>query len=356
MTDNNTPYSQLKIFHHPETLEHLQKGERCTPIYIRIKPTNKCDQDCYYCVYKHAFGDLEDYCPTDEIPYEKMMEIVEDIIDMGVKAVTFSGGGEPLLYPYIVEVMEKLLAGGVDLSMITNASMLYGKRAEILAKAKWVRISVESIQDSEYCRLRGIKEGAFERLCDNIKQFAAIKEDTCQLGVNMVVGKENYKEVRKMAELMKKLGVNHVKYAPLLSNATEKYHHEFKDKVSEELVRAQEELADDKFQIIDLYTKAFSNSVIFKRKYIRCPIKEFVCVIAANSKVYYCHDKAYLKNGVVGDLTHQSFKECWYSEMVTKQFKDFNAMRDCNQHCVYDGRNEIINAFLDIDKNHLNFV
>ena len=33
----------------------------------------------------------------DGIPEPKMMEIIEDIIEMKVKAVTLSGGGEPFL-------------------------------------------------------------------------------------------------------------------------------------------------------------------------------------------------------------------------------------------------------------------
>lgn len=31
----------------------------------------------------------------DRIPFEKLNEIADDIIEMRVKAVTFSGGGEP---------------------------------------------------------------------------------------------------------------------------------------------------------------------------------------------------------------------------------------------------------------------
>jgi wyosine [tRNA(Phe)-imidazoG37] synthetase (radical SAM superfamily) len=35
-----------------------------------------------------------------------MLEIIDDCIDMGVKAITFSRGGEPLIYPYIVDVLK----------------------------------------------------------------------------------------------------------------------------------------------------------------------------------------------------------------------------------------------------------
>ncbi len=356
MERNSTPYSQLKIFYHQETLQHLVNRERCNPIYIRIKPTNRCNHNCNYCHYRNAYLNLDQYHPYDEIPREKMLQIVQDMADMGVKAVTFSGGGEPLLYPYIEETMQEILDCGIDLSIITNGSLLNGRKAEILAHAKWVRISIESCHDEMYCRVRGIKEGAFTALCKNIESFAEKKEKNCELGINVVVTNENYKEIRPIAELMKELGVNHVKYAPLCTNDTWEYHKEFKDKVSEELKNIQEELTDERFRIIDLYTGDFADSVIFERQYSRCPIKEFVCVIAANAKVYYCHDKAYLSDGMVCDLSEMSFKEAWYSQGVTKQFENFDAKKCCKQHCVYDSRNQLINSFLDMDKNHVNFV
>lgn len=353
---NMTPYSQLKIFYHQDILKHLLDNERCNPIYIRIKPTNRCNHNCNYCHYRSAYLNLDEYNPVDEIPYNKMMEIVDDISDMGVKAVTFSGGGEPLLYPHIEEVMEKVVKRGIDLSIITNGSLLKEKKALILSKAKWVRISIESINDDEYCRVRGIKKDSFTELCKNIKEFARIKDDTCELGINVVVSDQNYKEIYQMAELMKSLGVNHVKFAPLITTNTSEYHAAFKNEVTKEINKAQKNLTNSNYKIINLYTGDFEDSVIFERQYSQCPIKEFICVIGANAKVYYCHDKAYMSDGKVCDISQISFKEAWNSESVTRKFQNFDAIQCCKQHCVYDGRNKLINSFLNMDKNHINFI
>lgn len=356
MNRNTTPYSNLKIFHHFDTLSKLKNGERCNPLYIRIKPTNICNHNCYYCHYKNPYLTLDEYNPTDYIPHDKMMEIIDDMGKMGVKAVTFSGGGEPLVYQYIEEAMEKVLELGIDLSIITNGSMLTGRKADILAHAKWVRISIDSIIPENYARIRGISENAMQILQNNIKEFAQIKNGDCELGVNFVIGQENYKEIEEVAVTMKKLGVNHVKFAPLMSNETEEYHKDIKDEVIATLGRLSEELNSDTFKIIDLYTSDFDNYEVFKRTYSRCPIKEFVCIIAANSKVYYCHDKAYLSNGCVCDLNNQSLAEGWLSENVTQKFKEFDAVKVCKQHCMYDSRNELINSWLDMDMNHVNFI
>lgn len=356
MNRDATPYSNLKIFHHQDTLDRLKNGKRCNPLYIRIKPTNLCNHNCYYCHYKNSYLTLDEYKSSDFIPYDKMMEIINDMKKMQVKAVTFSGGGEPLVYPYIEPAMEKILQAGIDLSMITNGSMLTGKKAEILAKAKWVRISIDSINPENYAKIRGISDNAMETLLINIKEFAKIKRNDCELGINFVIGKENYKEIVKVANTMKDLGVNHVKFAPLFSNNTEEYHKDIKDEVISTLEKLSTELNSDHFKIIDLYTSDFDNYEVFKRTYSRCPIKEFVCIIGANSKVYYCHDKAYLSDGCVCDLNNQSLFEGWNSEAVTKKFKEFDAKKICKQHCVYDSRNTLINTFLDMDMRHVNFI
>ena len=95
-----TPYSNLKIFAHVQKLNDIRDGKRISPIYIRIKPTNYCNHRCYYCSYADDELGLRDSVNRqDQISWDKMQEIISDIRDMGVKAVTFSGGGEPLLYP-----------------------------------------------------------------------------------------------------------------------------------------------------------------------------------------------------------------------------------------------------------------
>ena len=264
MNKNVTPYSNLKIFHHQDTLNKIEKGQRCNPLYIRIKPTNICNHNCYYCHYKNPYLKLDEYQKDDYIPHDKMMEIIDDMEKMKVKAVTFSGGGEPLVYPYIEETMERVLQTGIDLSIITNGSLLTGKKAQILAKAKWVRISIDSINPENYAKIRGISGNSMEKLLKNIEEFAKIKSKDCELGVNFVIGKENYKEIANVAATMKGLGVNHVKFAALFSNMTEEYHKDIKEETILTLNRLSVDLNSDTFKIIDLYSSDFDNYEVFK--------------------------------------------------------------------------------------------
>lgn len=355
MEKKATPYSNLKIFGHLEEVQKVKNGERVAPIYIRIKPTNLCNQNCYYCHYKNPYLTLDQYAPADEIKREKMLEIVRDMKDIGVKAVTFSGGGEPLLYPYIEETMEAVLDAGIDLSIITNGTLLTGRKAELLSQAKWVRISLESGCAETYSKIRGVAGEAFEDLCENIREFAQNKSKDCELGINFVVGPGNYKEVYQAGKLMQSLGVDHIKYTALMSDNAEKMHEPFKNQVIEQIHQLMDE-NEAEIKIINLYESDFDTNAVFGRNYNFCGIKDYVTVIAANSKIYYCHDKAYLSQGEIGDISDRSFKEVWFSEETTRKFAQFDPQEVCRHHCVYDDRNELLNTFYSLDKNHINFI
>jgi MoaA/NifB/PqqE/SkfB family radical SAM enzyme len=129
-------YSPLKIFHFKEKIDSLSPENQAIlpPIHIRIKPTNICNHNCRYCAYRAENLQLgRDMVKTDSILGEKMLEIVNDIIEMGVMAVTFSGGGEPLIYPYLSEVLKKLADSPVSFATLTNGSRLSGEISEIFA-------------------------------------------------------------------------------------------------------------------------------------------------------------------------------------------------------------------------------
>lgn len=352
-----TPYSNLKIFAHAQALQDISDGKRIAPIYIRIKPTNYCNHKCYYCSYADSELGLRDSVNRqDQIPWEKMQEIISDISDMGVKAVTFSGGGEPLVYPYIVETMKQILKAGIDLSIITNGQLLNGERADVLANAKWVRISFDSANAETYAKVRQLPLTAFDEVCNNIREFSKIKQNNCELGINFVINHENADQVYDMAKMVKELGVNHIKFTARVTKDLFEYHEPFKQSVIDQIHRAEAELQEDSFRVINKYEGDFDSALVFHRCYEKCYINRIFTVIAADSKVYFCHDKAYVKEGIVGDLQNQSFKELWFSEETAKRYQDFNPQVECDHHCVYDDRNELLNTFYSLDRKHINFI
>ncbi len=357
MEKKPTPYSNIKIFAHPDKLLAIKQGKRTAPLYVRLKPTNACNHRCYYCSYADdELGLRDDVNQKDFIPWAKMQEITDDFSAMGVKAVTLSGGGEPLVYPYILQTINSLLEKKIDISIITNGQLLNGEAADLLTKAKWVRVSLDSASRATYAMTRRIPLDCFEKVCHNINHFAGIKPKACELGINFVVNHENAGEVYDAAKMVYGLGADHIKFTARVTKDLNEYHQPFKARVIDQIHKAERELTHGRFKVINKYEGDFESCLEFHRPYSRCMIKELVTAIAADSKVYFCHDKAYVKSGVVADLRNRSFKEAWFSTEVQERYKNFDASTECNHHCVYDDRNILLNSFFTLDNNHINFI
>jgi MoaA/NifB/PqqE/SkfB family radical SAM enzyme len=352
-----TIYTAAKMWHYPEQLEALKSGKLVAPVHIRLKPTNVCNHNCYFCAYRTDDLDLGgDMDLKDKLAPEKMVEIVEDIVDMGVKAVTFTGGGEPLLYPTFVKTVEQLAAGDVRVSVLTNASQLGGKRADVLARhATWVRVSIDGWDGPSYAEYRGVDVNEFDKVITNLTAFSRLESD-CVLGASIIVDHRNAPHIASLAQTLKQAGVAHAKIsACVVSNdgaENNAYHAGFGDVVKEQIALTRD-LNGDGFEIIDHYHELAER---FDKDYDSCPFLQFLTVIGADGKVYTCQDKAYTKTGTLGSLAGRRFKDFWYSDDNQKAMQSLNPSQICGHHCVAEAKNRLLLDYLDSDPAHRPFV
>lgn len=350
-------YSDTKVLRYPDRLAALAAGREVAPVHVRIKPTNVCNHDCYFCAYRSDNVSLgEDMNPLDKISRAKMAEIVEDLIAMEVHAVTFSGGGEPLLYPHIAETVTRLAEGGIKIGTLTNASRLRGNVAKALsAHATWVRVSIDGWDGSSYARYRGIDEDAFSKVMDNLGAFGALG-GPCTLGASIIVDEANADHIRELVRTLKGQGVRHAKISPcIVSNdgrVNDAYHAQFSDTVREQIERARE-LEDERFAIVDHYHHEPEN---FDKPHMWCPVLNFLTVIGADCMVYACQDKAYTKDGMLGSIADRRFRDFWFSEEAAARRGAINPTRDCPHHCVADAKNALLHDYLAADPAHAAFV
>ena len=352
-------YTKMKIFHYKEKIDSLPVSvdNIMPPLHIRIKPTNVCNHNCSYCAYRMENLQLgKDMVVKDYIPEEKMREIISDIIEMGVKAVTFSGGGEPFCYPFLLESVKKLSGSSVKFAALTNGSKLEGEIAEYFASyGTWLRISLDGWDDESYSSYRGVPRGEFTKVFRNISNFNKMK-GRCILGGVVIVDKKNYAHIYDLVERLKNAGVNGVKIAPCLisNNAKENndYHSPIFNDVKELISQIVDDLEDKDFDIFDSYHEQLDT---FNKKYSWCPYLQINPVIGADQNVYACHDKAYnLDNGLLGTIKDVRFKDFWFSDK--SKFFRISPVKDCNHHCVVNEKNKLILEYLNADREHLEFV
>lgn len=350
-------YSNLKFLGHTGHLEALKERSVVAPVHIRIKPMNHCNHNCWYCAYRVDNLQLgEDIDLKDVLPTDKMFEIVDDVIDMGVKAITFSGGGEPLLYKPLPEVIERLATNGIRVASLTNGSNLKGKVAEAFAQyGTWIRISVDAWDDASYSASRGIADGNFTKLLKNMRGFSAM-DSSCVMGISFIIGKDNHNRIFDACAQFKEAGANHVKLsAAVVDNSVDTnndYHREFAETVTAEIKRTQS-LQDDGFAVINHYHEMEDR---FAKSYTSCPFLQFLTVIGADCNVYTCQDKAFNQAGLLGSIKGRSFKDFWFSEEARGKLYALDPSKSCNHHCVTHAKNLAIIEQLSLDPDHAVFV
>ena len=113
-----------------------------TPVTVVIEPTDRCNLNCPGCYSKSTEDGVN-------IPYERLVEIVEQTIDMGVTMITLSGG-EPFLREREEQAITRLARRFNDRGFVvfTNGTLIGRNEAERLAEVGNVfpAISVEGTE------------------------------------------------------------------------------------------------------------------------------------------------------------------------------------------------------------------
>ncbi len=333
-------YSNHKFLLYPDKVEAVRERRVTPPVHIRIKPINHCNHNCWYCAYRADQLQLgEGIDLKDKIPEAKMFEIADDIVSLGVKAVTFSGGGEPLIYKPLPEVINRLGEGGVKVASLTNGSNLKGKVADAFSEhGTWVRVSMDAWDDDSYAQSRGVKVGEFSRIIDNIRGFIE-RQSGCVLGVSYIISRDNFEHIYTMCEMLKGIGVNHVKLAAaVVSNDAKEnndYHRDHMAAVTAQITKAQT-LSEPGFTVLNHFHEAEER---FTKQYTTCPYLTFLTVIGADCSVYACQDKAYNDKGLLGSIKDQKFSEFWLSDENRDRVFGLNPSVDCQHHCVTHAKN-----------------
>lgn len=106
----------LKVCIHRGLLEGIREGY-IKPIHLQFMPTNKCNLNCSFCSCSKRDKDLE-------FPIKEVAELSSLMAELGCRAVSITGGGEPLMHPYINEMIYMLFVNDMDIGLVTNGLLL----------------------------------------------------------------------------------------------------------------------------------------------------------------------------------------------------------------------------------------
>jgi len=119
--DTSFTSTGAKLFFHQEAMQALRNG-RGMPISAWCAPTDVCNARCVFC----SVGER----PGDVLRFSQITNFIDQLVARGLKSITFSGGGNPLIYKCkesgagIKEVIDYAHAQGLEVAMITNGMPL----------------------------------------------------------------------------------------------------------------------------------------------------------------------------------------------------------------------------------------
>lgn len=355
MTATHTAYSPLKIFHHPSRLAALGRGEHHAPLHVQLIPTNKCNQNCDGCAYRmegYPSNAMFDTC--DEIPWSKLVEVIDDCEDMGVRAIELTGGGEPTLHPQFLELCQRIVDAGIDLGVVTNGVRWSSRFPEILACAKWVRFSIDAGCEETYSSYRHTTPRGYEVVRSNLRSLVVAKTSPEMLiGVGFVVTKENWKEVKEATRRAREDGADNIRISALFQNQGAEYFHAFYDDASE-LCREAELLSTPSFRVFNLFGDRLHDLHDAAPDYRECGYSKLTTYLGADQTAYTCCMNAYNEKGIIGTFREQSFRDMWFSEKTRQRLQGRDA-RQCPR-CMYNAKNTTIAYATDPKPLHVSFV
>ncbi len=178
----------------------VQKDEQIKLRYLLFKLTNYCNSNCVYC--SHAI-DRTVYEKKSFVPYNIVMRTIEDAAQMGVHAISISGG-EPLLRDDIVEIIKKVVDCKMIPVLLTNGLLLEHFWDELGdAGLRYIVISVDSVDQVVYEKQRGV---SFDLVMSGIEAAQKLREkyEYAEIHVSAVLTNDNYSDFMKLVNFMQK--------------------------------------------------------------------------------------------------------------------------------------------------------
>ncbi|MFE0179091.1 StsB family radical SAM/SPASM domain sactipeptide maturase [Streptomyces sp. NPDC059002] len=188
----------------------LTPDPQLSMVYYAI--TDGCNLRCPYCYAS------SEKCLPGELSTGESLALVDQIADMGVQLLIFTGG-EPMLRKDLFEIAEYARARGLTLNIITNGTMI--RKPEIARRIadlfQTVTMSMDGGTAELHERTRG--KGTFARTSHALQ---LLNEAGVTPVINHVITEDNVEHLDKMAEFVSAFRVQRVRtmYHSNLGRAT----------------------------------------------------------------------------------------------------------------------------------------
>lgn len=169
-----------RVFFYPERLRHFLTGkpELIVPVTVEVWPSLSCNARCPTCPFRvsGARRVADRSAEMFLLNYPRAETFIRDLADEGAKSIILTGGGEPLLHPKLLEIVDVIRENGLPWALFTNGILLSAAMArELLSrKPRFLRVSVDAGDPDLYNATYAASAGTFEQVVANVEMAARI--------------------------------------------------------------------------------------------------------------------------------------------------------------------------------------
>jgi len=307
------------------------------PIEVNLDPVMGCNLNCYFCITQRYMKGVK----HKQLPLDYMLELVDFLVDWGVKGLCISGGGEPTLHKGLGDLIA-YASWKMDVAVVTNATNLI----EELLDCRWVALSVDAATRDTYKAIKG--KDMFNKVCDNIGELARFRKETgseTDLCFKFLIIPENQGEIYDACVLAKELGVRDFHTRPVdferkdiegakpLEMDIQAIHKQFNKCHAEET---------DDFRVFTVMHK-FDSQFHVKYDYKSCLAPPLILPILTDGNAYICVEHKMEKKYRLGSCYPEpdEILGWWGSDEHRQMIKSVIPKRDCSR-CIYSEYNKQI--------------
>ena len=174
---------------------------------VQVESAMACNLKCVMCPWK-TFRSTCGRGVMEQEVWEAIRPHLPEVL-----SVDFTGGGEPLLQPRLVEWVTEAHAAGCETGILTNGLLLTEERGRELIDAgmDWLCVSIDAPDKESY---EAIRIGSnFEQVCDNVAAIGRNRRDgRPKTMINFVMMRSNFHQLEEMVKLAARLGVDQINF------------------------------------------------------------------------------------------------------------------------------------------------
>jgi len=330
-------HNDNKLLKHLDRLAMLEKEGYTYPILVDLDLTNNCNNKCPMCISSVIAPNRS----MITMPFETAKDIILQLKEINVRAITFAGGGDPTCHPNLAEIIRFVKQNGMDVALFSNGYYLTEEMIDAIVDCcTWVRISLDGFDPESYKATHGMEEPAFRKVLQNISLLVKAREKKKSkliIGVGYILCGPTVDGIYKGAELAKDLGVDYIRFRPFFKwDKDKKFTSEQAEKILDELKRTKE-LETKNFSISYSEERCGYGTMTQKRKraFGKCYFPHIFTSITPDLEVYPCCAFKNKKGYLLGSIKDKSFKEIWLSE-ERKKVHDLINLQDCPNPCQFE--------------------